>query len=101
MKKGCLIAVGLFVALGVVVAILDPELPDQEREQRPTPAAKKRENTSVAEMDSLAKMKVAFVGGRTREQIQRQMDRAMRLYGLPTTEENYSRAGSVLVTMRS
>ena len=28
------------------------------------------------------------------------MDIAMRLHSLPITEENYSRAGSVLVTLR-
>ena len=51
-------------------------------------------------MDALGKMELAFVGGHTRGQIKRQMDRAMRLYGLPITEENYSRAGSALVALR-
>ena len=33
-------------------------------------------------------------------EIQPVLDRALRLYGMPITEENYSRAGSVLVALR-
>lgn len=45
-------------------------------------------------------MEVAFDGNYSQEEIKPRLDQAMRLYGLPRTDENYSRAGSVLVTMR-
>lgn len=52
--------------------------------------------------DSLAldQMSIAFVGERGRAAIKERIDRAMRLYRLAITEENYSRAGSTLVALR-
>lgn len=49
--------------------------------------------------DALSKMELAFEGEYTRSEIKRQMDKALRLYGLPPSEEYYSRAGSVLVSL--
>ncbi len=60
--------------------------------------------TRPGESDSfpaLDLMEVAFVGGYTRVEIQARIDRAMALYGLPITDENYNRAGSVLVALRN
>lgn len=48
----------------------------------------------------LDQMVIAFEGSHSREEIKRELDRAMTLFGLDLTEENYSRAGSALVTMR-
>ena len=52
------------------------------------------------ERDALGLMEVAFEGNYTREQIKPVIDQAMTLYGVLITEENYSRAASVLVVMR-
>lgn len=43
---------------------------------------------------------LAFTGNPTRTEIKPRMDVALQLYGLQATEENYGRAGSVLVTLR-
>lgn len=48
----------------------------------------------------LDQMVIAYEGNHSRAEIKARMDEAMGLYGLTLTEENYSRAGSVLVTMR-
>ena len=45
-------------------------------------------------------MEIAFEGSPTVSEIQGALDRAMLLYGVPLTEENYSRAGSTLVALR-
>jgi hypothetical protein len=45
-------------------------------------------------------MVIAFQGGHSRAEIQSRLDKAMQLYGLAITPENYSRAGSALVTLR-
>ena len=45
-------------------------------------------------------MVLAFEGGYSKAEIKARMDQALELYGLPVTEENYSRAGSTLVTLR-
>jgi hypothetical protein len=45
-------------------------------------------------------MELAFVGGFSQSEIKRKLDGAMDLYGLSKTADNYSRAGSVLVTLR-
>ena len=50
--------------------------------------------------DALTMMHTVFMGDYTRAQIKQQLDVAMRFYNTPITEENYSRAGSVLVTFR-
>lgn len=50
--------------------------------------------------DPLDQMEIAFLGGYSRSEIKLRIDEAMTLYGMPITEENYSRAGSVLVTLR-
>lgn len=56
--------------------------------------------SAVAPTDALSQAELAFVGGYTREHIKDRLGTALRLYGLPTTEENYSRAGSALVALR-
>jgi hypothetical protein len=43
---------------------------------------------------------LAFVGHPTRTEIKSRLDVALRLYGLQSIEENYSRAGSALVVLR-
>ena len=54
----------------------------------------------IEDKTALQKMEIAFDGSYTIKQIKPKLDRAMQLYGLASTEENYSRAGSALVTMR-
>ena len=48
---------------------------------------------------ALGQMEIAFEGQPSKERIKRQVDTAMRMYSVPITEENYSRAGSVLVAL--
>jgi len=50
--------------------------------------------------DSLSQMEIAFDGHYTRAQIKQRIERAMDLYNLSKTQENYFRAGSVLVGLR-
>ena len=50
--------------------------------------------------DPLEQMEIAFVGSYSKDQIKARLDRAMDLYGLSKTKENYSRAGSALVALR-
>ncbi|MPZ23304.1 MAG: hypothetical protein GEU28_07125 [Dehalococcoidia bacterium] len=49
--------------------------------------------------DPLDQMELAFDGGYGRAEIKRVIDEAMLLYGLPLSEGNYSRAGSVVVAL--
>ncbi|MFH1798002.1 MAG: hypothetical protein ABH844_01475 [Candidatus Omnitrophota bacterium] len=48
----------------------------------------------------IAQMEIAFEGNYSKLQIRKRLNKAMELYNLPKTEENYSRAGSALVTLR-
>ena len=50
--------------------------------------------------DPLDQMVIAFSGNYSRTQINERLDKAMELYNLPMTKENYSRAGSALVALR-
>lgn len=50
--------------------------------------------------DPLDQMVIAFDGTYTRIQIKDRLDKAIELYNLPKTKENYSRAGSTLVALR-
>lgn len=50
--------------------------------------------------DPLSQMELVFRGNYTKSQIKKRLDKAMKLYKLEITKENYSRAGSVLVTLR-
>jgi len=59
-----------------------------------------RTPSPVEEMDALDQAEIAFVGGYGRPQIQERLDTALRLYGHPITQENYSRAASALVALR-
>lgn len=100
--------------VGAVLAVLGVTLWTVTRSGNDTPVSAEPSAERVSDVGSkpsydsapasdvhpLDQMAVAFVGGHARDEIQVQMDRAMQLYGLPRTEENYSRAGSVLVTMR-
>lgn len=52
------------------------------------------------DMTALDRMEIAFEGGHRKHKIKSRLEEAMRLYQLPVTEENRSRAGSVLVALR-
>jgi hypothetical protein len=45
-------------------------------------------------------MAIVFEGGHSKAAIKSRLDRAMILYKVPQTAENYSRAGSTLVALR-
>ena len=63
-------------------------------------SSQERSVNAVAQMTALQQMELAFEGGYTQQQIKPRLDKALQLYGLPITEENYKRAGSVLVALR-
>jgi hypothetical protein len=79
--------------LGGLMLVLAGCQPASERSDRSASAA-------VARMDALDQAAIAFVGNHSRAEIKQSMDRAMSLYGLELTEDNYSRAGSVLVALQ-
>ena len=56
--------------------------------------------TGVSSNDPLDQMVIAFNGSYSKTQIKKRIDKAMELYNLPRTKENYSRAGSALVALR-
>jgi len=60
----------------------------------------KKSQKSFSSYTAIDKMAVAFEGGYTKNQIKVRMDKAMKLYGLSLTEENYSRAASTLIVLR-
>ena len=50
--------------------------------------------------DSLTQMEVIFEGEFRKAQIKAKLDQAMRLFGVPSTEENYSHIAGSLVALR-
>lgn len=58
------------------------------------------EQGAVGEMDALKQMEVAFIGNPSEQDIKTKLDQAFTLYKTERSEENYSRAGSVLVSLR-
>jgi len=56
--------------------------------------------TAVEKMTTLEQMEIAFVGGYSYDEIKGHIDQVMQQSGLSMTNENYSRFGSVLVTLR-
>lgn len=54
----------------------------------------------TAPSDPLDQAVIAFEGGHSRKQIKTALDKALTMYGLERTAENYSRAGSALVGLR-
>lgn len=109
------LAGGAIVALFLCIAIYALSSPDGNRDLQPTrtpeqagivrqststPRPPASASTAVASMSALEQMELAFSGNPRQSVIKPKIDRAMRLYGLQLTEDNYSRAGSVLVTMR-
>ncbi len=56
--------------------------------------------TIVEKMTALEQMEIAFVGGYSYDEIKESIDSVMQQYELSMTNENYSRFGSVLVTLR-
>ena len=48
----------------------------------------------------LNRLLIVYQGDHSKRQIQSKLDQAFRLYGVPITEENYTRYGSILVSLR-
>ena len=59
-----------------------------------------KDTNPVSNMTALKQMEIAFEGGYTSQQIKPIMDKALKIYGLPINEENYSRAASTLIVLR-
>ena len=67
---------------------------------RTTPSRSPRPTSPTDDMSAMQQMEIAFVGTPRQSVIKAQLDRALALDDTPITEENYSRAGSMLVTLR-
>lgn len=52
-----------------------------------------------APTSALDQMELVFEGGHSRDEIQAKLDESFALYGLEPTEDNYRRAGDVLVAL--
>jgi hypothetical protein len=57
-------------------------------------------SSASPQSSALDQMEVAFAASPTRASIKAALDAALPMYGHPVTEENYSRAGSTLVSLR-
>lgn len=116
--RGCLIAfclvaalVILLVALMIIVVLISPppttQLPSSQPSARETrehdqPAAipqraRAREAPERSVMDTMA---LAFEGQPSKASIKAKMDEAFSVWNVPKTDDNYSRYGSVLVSLR-
>ncbi len=62
--------------------------------------SQERATNAVNQMTALQQMEIAFEGGYTIQQIKPLLDKAMQLYRVPITEENYNRIGNALVALR-
>ncbi len=62
--------------------------------------SKETTHKEISNMTSLQKMTIAFDGGYSEKEIKDKITEAMVLYNMPITEEDYSRAGSVLVALK-
>jgi hypothetical protein len=65
-----------------------------------SPPTETPETSPVEQMTALQQAEVAFLGNPPQSTIKAKLDRAMTQYNLTITEENYSRAGSTLVSLR-
>ncbi len=88
----------LFV-FGVILGLLSSD--GQENFQKGREKGQTTESEdAIDQMSSLERMEVAFIGNPSPEEIKHSLDQALKLYGTEITEENYNRAGSVLVALR-
>jgi hypothetical protein len=88
-----------FVAILIVTTVLAVSCGGVISLETPT-SVSSTSATTVAQMTSFEKMEIAFEGGYNKAEIKPRLERAMDLYGVPITEEIYSRAGSTLVALR-
>jgi hypothetical protein len=86
-----------FVALFFVVLFSPGCTQERSNEQN---SSSSQQPSSLSQQDTLTICEAVFEGRFTKSQIKELLDRALVLYDLPITEENYSRAASVLVTFR-
>lgn len=90
------VIIGVILVIGWMVIGL-PRLIDGPK----TKETKTEQTTKTAEdLTALEQMLIAFEGNHKMDEIKTKMDKAMKMYGLELTEDNYSRAGSVLVALR-
>jgi hypothetical protein len=59
-----------------------------------------RPPAAIVPSDPIAQASLAFVGNPSPAEIRSKLDAAFAIYGLEPTDDNYSRAGSVLVALR-
>ena len=86
--------IGLIVGAVVLVWVFSWG-DDNSRKISPT-----KTKIQTEDLSALEQMVVAFEGKHLASEIRPLLDKAMRTYNTPITEENYSRAGSALVGLR-
>ena len=90
------VAIVAVFPLAALVVGCGPNQPSSQRKHR-QPVAR---SSPVVKNDALTMCQSVFAGNHARDEIKARLDTALQLYGHPLTEENYSRAGSSLVSLR-
>ncbi|MFC1672597.1 zinc ribbon domain-containing protein [Pseudomonadota bacterium] len=98
-SKGSIILVlGLLAVIGWMFTGTTDERDDTQSQAQ---ATTQQPRESVRQPDtSLEKMHIVFVGQPSVPEIKAAILPVMKMYGVAATEDGYSRAGSVLITMR-
>ena len=94
--KLLVVGIGLFTTFGIYA----DRHPDQFPKQGHSLQKASTQSEAIHESEALEMMEVAFDGHPSRARIKTRLDLALTQSGHPLTEENYSRAGSVLVALR-
>jgi len=88
------------LALALVFVACSGPAPEPRRDAQaaePTPAAAAE---PAIPSDPLELASIAFIGSPRSTEVKARMDTVLRTIDLPPTDDNYSRAGDVLVTLR-
>ena len=83
-----------------VTPLPEPTVGSLATQVRSQEAGTRARDRDVQSSTALRQMSIAFEGSWTVSEIRPVLEEALTLYGVPITEENYSRSGSVLVSLR-
>jgi hypothetical protein len=86
-----LIIIVVIVFFGIILLLSD---------KKQTPVSTNPSHSQEEKQDALSMIQAVFVGNLSREEIKEKLDLVLKSTNTDITEENYSRAGSVLVDAR-
>lgn len=89
--------VGAVATMAVMLAIFGCSNSDDSTVSPRSSAGTSSQNSQVSTLDKIA---VVFKGDFSKAEIKSKLDQAMRLYGVPITDENYNRTSSALLVSR-